>query len=77
MENQSQTFEAAVERLEQIVKKMEQGEIPLDEALALFQEGTGLVRQCTRQLDEAELMVSTLTKGPDGQPVITEMDADV
>ena len=77
MENQSQTFEAAVDRLEQIVKKMEQGEIPLNEALALFQEGTGLVQQCTRQLDEAELTVSTLTKGPDGQPVITEMDADV
>lgn len=64
----SRTFEQSMGRLEEIVKRMERGEVPLEEALALFEEGTGLVASCSKQLDEAELKVTQLTKGADESP---------
>ena len=70
--SKSKTFEASVARLEQIVDALEQGELPLEESLKLFQEGTGLVKTCTKLLDDAELTVVKLMKGPDGNPVETE-----
>ena len=73
MENKSKTFEASISRLDEIVKTMEKGEIPLDQALALFQEGTTLVKDCNQLLDEAEQKVTLLTKGPDGEPVEREI----
>ncbi|MBQ6799466.1 MAG: exodeoxyribonuclease VII small subunit [Oscillospiraceae bacterium] len=66
---QSKTFETSVKRLEEIVRLMERGDVPLEQALSLFEEGTGLIRSCTKQLDEAELKVVRLMKGPDGEPV--------
>ena len=55
---------------------MEQGNVPLEESLKLFQEGTGLVRTCTELLDHAELEVVKLMKGPDGEPVEQEFVRD-
>lgn len=46
-------YEQAIARLEQVVRELEAGERSLDEALALFQEGVALVRQCTQRLDAA------------------------
>ena len=66
MSTKSQSFEASMERLDQIVKQLENGSVPLSEALQLFQEGTGLVERCTALLDQAELEIVKLTKGPDG-----------
>lgn len=71
--SKSVTFEASVKRLDAIVAKLESGDVPLEQALKLFQEGTGLVRSCTRLLDEAELEVVKLTRGSDGEPVETEL----
>ena len=68
MSEQSMSFEASVARLDEIVKQMEQGNVPLEEALKLFQEGTGLVKSCSKLLDEAELTVVQLMKGADGAP---------
>lgn len=65
----SESFEASIGRLEEIVKKLERGEAPLDQALSMFEEGTGLLRRCTKLLDEAELKVVRLMKGEDGAPV--------
>ena len=48
------TFEQAMARLEEIVKQLEQGDAPLEDALALFEEGTRLMKKCTTQLDKAE-----------------------
>ncbi|CAA7602117.1 exodeoxyribonuclease VII [Acididesulfobacillus acetoxydans] len=48
------SFEAGVENLERVVKALEQREVPLETALALFKEGVGLVRHCSRLLDQAE-----------------------
>jgi len=72
MSDKSMEFEKSIARLEEIVKQMEQGNLPLDSALQLFEEGTGLVKNCARQLDEAELKVVKLMKGADGNPVESE-----
>ena len=62
-------FEGALGRLDEIVKTLERGQTPLDEALKLFEEGTGLLAACSKQLDTAEQMVLRLSKGEDGAPV--------
>ena len=62
-------FEDALTRIEEIVKILEQGDIPLEQALTLFEEGTGLMKICGKQLDEAEQQVVRLQKGADGEPV--------
>lgn len=72
MKQESQTFEQSLTRLEEIVRQMERGDVPLEQALSLFEEGTGLVGSCTKLLDDAELKVVQLTKGADGTPQETE-----
>ena len=52
------TFEHGMERLEEIVSKLERGEAALDESLKLFEEGAKLVKQCTAMLDKAEQKVT-------------------
>ena len=76
MSQQSVEFEKAISRLEEIVKQMEQGNLPLEKALQLFEEGTSLVKTCAQKLDEAELKVVKLMKGADGTPVETEFVSD-
>lgn len=71
---EQKSFEEALKRLEEIVRQMEQGSVSLEESLRLFEEGTALVRQCGTQLDEAELKVVRLMKGPDGEPVEMEFE---
>ena len=73
---QSRSFEASVARLEEIVRQMERGDVPLEQALGLFEEGTGLIRSCSKLLDEAELRVVKLMKGADGAPVETEFASE-
>lgn len=68
MQEQSKSFEQAVGRLEEIVKRMESGNLPLEEALQLFQEGAGLVQLGTKLLDDAELQVAKLGVSADGTP---------
>lgn len=71
---QSKSFEASMQRLEEIVRTMERGELPLDQSLKLFEEGTSLVRSCGTMLDAAEMKIVKLMKGPDGEPVELEMN---
>ena len=71
MAETSKSFEASMERLETIVRQLEQGNAPLEESLKLFQEGTGLVKSCDEMLTKAELEVVKLVKGADGAPVET------
>ena len=68
MNEKNMSFEANMQRLEQIVRAMERGDVALDESLKLFQEGTELVRSCGKLLDEAELQVKMIMAGPDGNP---------
>ena len=67
-----QTFEESMGRLEQIVRAMERGDVPLEESLKLFQEGTELVRTCTKLLDDAQLQIRKVMTAADGSPVMEE-----
>jgi len=62
-------FEGSMARLEEIVSLLERGDAPLEQAMTLFEEGAKLLRECTKQLDQAEQKVTLLTAGEDGQPV--------
>ena len=59
-------FEDALGRLEEIVRKMEAGDMTLEESLKAFEEGIKLARLCTKKLDEAERRVDILLKQDDG-----------
>ena len=69
MNQNNKTFEENMQRLEQIVRAMERGDVALDESLKLFEEGTELVRCCGKLLDEAELQVKKIAIAADGSPV--------
>ena len=69
MSKKKMTFEEAMGRLEQIVRAMERGDVPLEESLKLFQEGTELVKSCGKLLDEAQLQVNKIMVAADGSPV--------
>ena len=62
-------FEQALARLDEIVRHLEKGDLPLGESLNLFEEGTALLKRCNGLLDEAEQMVVKLRKGDDRAPV--------
>ena len=72
MNQENQTFEASMARLEQIVRAMERGVVALEESLKLFQEGTELVRNCQKLLDDAQLQIKKIMTAPDGSPVEEE-----
>lgn len=69
MARAKRSFEENMGRLEEIVSLLEKGDAQLADSLALFEEGTKLVSTCSAMLDEAELKVVKLQKGPDGAPV--------
>jgi exodeoxyribonuclease VII small subunit len=60
-------FEEALTKLEGIVERLEEGEIPLEESLKLFEEGIRLSRFCSQKLDEAEKRVEILLKDEEGR----------
>ena len=72
MNENNKSFEQNMARLEQIVRAMERGEVALEESLKLFQEGTELVRSCSKLLDDAQLQVKKIMTAPDGSPVEEE-----
>lgn len=74
MNEKNLTFETSMERLEQIVRAMERGDVALDESLKLFTEGTELVRTCGKLLDDAELQIQKVVKGVDGNPTFEEFN---
>ena len=73
MNLQNNSFEANMQRVEQIVRAMERGDVALDESLKLFQEGTERVKNCAKMLDEAQLQVQKVMTAPDGTPVLEDM----
>lgn len=77
MSKKSNTFEESIARLEQIVRGLEQGNVPLEESLKLFQEGTELVRSCGQLLDEAELQIKKVMTAADGSPVLEDFEHDL
>lgn len=77
MNQENKTFETSMQRLEQIVRAMERGDVALEESLKLFQEGTELVRNCNQLLNEAELQVKKIMTAPDGSPAEEEFSHDL
>ena len=77
MNQQNKDFETSMQRLEQIVRSMERGDVPLEESLKLFQEGTELVRSCGKLLDDAQLQVKKIMTAPDGSPVEEEFGDEI
>lgn len=63
----NQTFEAALESLEQIVEQLESGELSLEDSLVAFEAGVGLVKQCNQKLNEVEKKIELLVKDKDGK----------
>lgn len=61
------SFEEAMKRLEEIVSHLEKGDIPLEESIRLFEEGSGLLALCSSQLEEAEQKVRLLRRGDDDE----------
>ena len=65
--NDGPSFEIALARLEEIVTRLERGEITLDDSLSAFKEGSGLVRLCLARLEAAETAVQQLAEGSAGE----------
>ena len=77
MDKQNKSFESNMQRLEQIVRAMERGDVALEESLKLFQEGTELVRSCNELLENARLQVKMIMTAPDGSPMEEDFPHDI
>lgn len=66
------SFEEALNRLEQIVSRLESGQAPLEESITLYEEGARLKAHCEERLKAAQLRVEKIVVGPDGQAKATE-----
>jgi exodeoxyribonuclease VII small subunit len=66
------TFERAIEELETIVKRLEEGKVPLEESVAIYERGEALKRRCEELLRQAEARVEKITLDAAGKPKSTE-----
>ena len=69
------TFEEALQRLEAIVQRLEQGDVPLEQAMQLYEEGVALSRTCAARLKAAELTLRKLGKDAGGTFTLTDENA--
>lgn len=70
----SATFEQAFERLEEILEKMNGGQVSLDEALSMYEEADKLIGTCQKRLNEAEQKIEVLLKNREGNLALDEND---
>jgi exodeoxyribonuclease VII small subunit len=70
------TFEQAIQRLEKIVADMEGAELPLEDVIRRYEEGTRLVRFCSQKLEEAERKIEVLTKKTDGSVALEPFEPE-
>jgi exodeoxyribonuclease VII small subunit len=64
----SMTFEDALSALEDVVRRLESGEVPLDKSIELYERGEALRRHCQARLDAAQARIEKIVAGPDGAP---------
>ncbi len=70
------SFEEAIARLDEIVQRLETGNIALDESLSLFEEGIGLAKYCSGRLDAAEGRLEILMGFENGQPKLADFNQE-
>ena len=70
-QEQGRTFEASLEALEQIVRQLESGDLPLEKSLELFEQGVRLSRECQDRLNQAERRIEVLLRDNQGRPVVS------
>lgn len=68
--SENQTFEEALMELERMVRELEDGRLGLDDALARYEQGVGLIKRCYQHLQEAEQRIQLLEGVKDGQPIL-------
>ncbi|MGI8813217.1 MAG: exodeoxyribonuclease VII small subunit [Pyrinomonadaceae bacterium] len=68
------TFEASLAELEEVVRQLENGDLPLEESLKLFEDGVRLSRECRERLAAAERRIEVLMKDSDGNLVLSDLD---
>lgn len=77
MSGETRSFEEALTRLEDLVRRLESGDLSLDESLLLYQEGTHLARYCYAKLDEAERQIEQLIERGDGGADLEPLALDI
>jgi exodeoxyribonuclease VII small subunit len=75
-EPQVKSFETSLEALEEIVQKLEQGDLALEESLVLFEQGIRLSRECQERLSQAERRIELLLRDQQGRPVVSAFEDD-
>lgn len=70
------SFESSLEELERIVRDLEQGELPLEKSLELFEQGVKLSRECQERLNQAERRIEILMRDNQGRPAVRPFDPE-
>jgi exodeoxyribonuclease VII small subunit len=73
-EPQVKSFETSLEALEEIVHKLEQGDLALEESLGLFEQGIRLSRECQERLSQAERRIEVLLRDQQGRPMVSAFE---
>ncbi len=68
MAEKKQTFETSLKELERIVRRLEEGDLPLEDSLKLFEDGVKISRECQERLNQAERRIEVLLKDENGNP---------
>lgn len=76
-EPKSKSFEASLEALEQIVRELEDGDLPLEKSLELFEQGIRLSRECQERLGQAERRIEILLRDNQGRPMVTSFNTEM
>ncbi len=71
----TKSFESSLEELERIVRELEQGELPLEKSLELFEQGVKLSRECQERLNQAERRIEILIRDNQGRPTMKPLEA--
>jgi exodeoxyribonuclease VII small subunit len=70
------SLEHSLKRLEEIVESLEHGDVPLDDAVNLYEEGIRISKECAEKLKTTELKIKKLSKGIEGQFILNESDEE-
>jgi len=72
---EKETFESSLNKLEQIVRGLEDGDLPLEESLKLFEDGVRIARECRERLNQAERRIEILLADEEGNPSLGPLDS--